>query len=86
MAARTRKIRHDGETRAKIQATLIIGRFQDCVEGKIELSAAQVSCGKVLLDKSLPNLQSTDNTNTHEVGDTLAQIIMSRVNGKTRTK
>lgn len=56
MAARVRKIRHDDETRAKIQAALIINRFQDCVNGKVELDAQQVSCGKALLAKVLPDL------------------------------
>lgn len=60
MAARTRKIRHDDETRAKIQAGVIINRFQKCVMGEIELTSQQVSCGKALLDKVLPNLQATE--------------------------
>lgn len=60
MAARTRKIRHDDETRAKIQAAQIINRFQKCLMGEIELSSQQVSCGKSLLDKVLPNLQATE--------------------------
>lgn len=59
MAARTRKIKHDDETRAKIQAALIINRFQDCLAGKISLDAQQVSCGKALLNKVLPDLAST---------------------------
>ena len=57
-----KKIRHDDETRAKIQAALIIRRFMECVEGKVELSATQVTCGKALLDKVLPDLASTDMT------------------------
>ena len=59
MAARTRKIRHDDDTRAKIQAALIIKRMQDCISGKIVLDAQQVSCAKALLNKVLPDLQST---------------------------
>ena len=58
MPARTRKIRHDDETRSKIQAALIINRFQDCLSGKITLDAQQVSCGKTLLAKVLPDLQA----------------------------
>jgi hypothetical protein len=59
MAARTRKILHDDETRAKIQAAQIINRFQQCLEGTITLDAQQVSVGKALLNKVLPDLQST---------------------------
>ena len=42
MAAR-RKIRHDEQTRAKIQAALIIRRLMDNIMGKVELNAVQVS-------------------------------------------
>ncbi len=59
MAARVRKIRHDDETRAKIQAAQIINRFQKCIDGEITLDAQQVSCGKTLLNKVLPDLSST---------------------------
>lgn len=59
MAARTRKIKHDDQTRSKIQAAQIINRFQACLMGKIELNRSQVSCGNTLLNKVLPDLQST---------------------------
>ena len=59
MAARTGKIRHDEETRAKIQAAQIINRFHKCLMGEIQLDAQQVSCGKSLLNKVLPDLQSS---------------------------
>lgn len=62
MAARTTKIRHDDETRMKIKAAMIINRFQDCVEGKVTLDAQQVSCGKALLNKILPDLSNTELT------------------------
>lgn len=62
MAARVHKIRHDDETRAKIQAAQIINRFTKCVNGEIELTAQQVSCGKTLLDKVLPDLKATELT------------------------
>lgn len=58
MAARVNKIRHDEETRAKIQASQIINRFMSCLNGEVELSPAQVSAGKTLLNKALPDLQS----------------------------
>lgn len=76
MAPRVRKIRHDEETRAKIQTTQIINRFQACVMGKVELSPAQVRAGKALLDKALPNLQAVDLTaeHTHDVSDPLKEL------------
>lgn len=57
--ARSRKIMHDEDTRQRIQAALIINRLTDCLNGKVELSAQQVTCGKTLLAKVLPDLQST---------------------------
>lgn len=59
MAARTRKIRHDAETRAKISASMLIRRMSECVEGKIKLNPEQVSCAKALLLKVMPDLSST---------------------------
>lgn len=58
MAERVRKIRHDDETRAKIQAAQIINRFMSCVNGDIELTPSQVSAGKTLLNKVLPDMQA----------------------------
>lgn len=60
MAARSTKIRHDEDTRKKIQAAQIINRFQKCINGEIELDAQQVSCGKALLNKILPDLKAVD--------------------------
>lgn len=62
MAARSRKIRHDDETRAKIQAAQIINRFTQCLMGEVTLDAQQVSCGKALLAKILPDLQAVDHS------------------------
>lgn len=87
MAARTTKIRHDQETRKKIQAAQIINRLTQCVMGEVELTAAQVSAAKTLLDKSLPSLQSveSDNTHKHDVSDRLLTL-MKAIDGRTRTK
>lgn len=60
MAARTRKIRHDDNTRAKIKASMIINRLTDCLNGKVALDAQQVSCGKTLLNKVLPDLSAVE--------------------------
>lgn len=69
MAARKRKILHDEETRSRIQASVIIRRFMDCLEGKITLDPTQVSVGKALINKVLPDLsaiqQQTETTITY---------------------
>ena len=70
MAARIKKLLHDDETRARIQAAAIINRFQDCLDGKVVLDAQQVSVGKSLLNKVLPDLSSTTLK-----GDTEAPIV-----------
>lgn len=75
MAARKRKIRHDDETRAKIQAAQIINRMQSCVMGEIALDAQQVSCAKSLLNKVLPDLSHNENENTHDVSDPLLELL-----------
>lgn len=56
MAARIRKIRHDDDTRAKIQAAYYINRLHNHIIGKEAMSDSQIKAAKILLDKSLPNL------------------------------
>lgn len=75
MPARTRKIRHDDETRAKIQAAQIINRMQKCVDGEIALDAQQVSCAKALLNKVLPDLTYNENENRHGLSDPLQDLL-----------
>jgi len=60
MPPRIKKIRHDDETRAKIQAAQIINRLHGCVMGEVALDAQQVSAAKTLLAKVLPDLQSVE--------------------------
>lgn len=67
MPARIRKIRHDDETRAKIQAAAIIRRLHLHVEGKLDLTPTQVSAAKLLLGKVLPDLVAADITADHTV-------------------
>lgn len=55
MAARKLRTRHQDDIRAKIQASVVIERLTRHVKGELELSPAQVSSAKVLLDKSLSN-------------------------------
>lgn len=60
MAARANKIRHDEDTRSKIQAAMIINRLSDHIVGKIEMDVSQVSAAKVLLNKVLPDLKAVE--------------------------
>ena len=85
MPARVNKIRHDDETRKKIQAAQIINRLQSGFNGDIELTTNQVSIAKMLLAKVLPDLTSVDmNANVeHEVGSELKSLLES-INGRTR--
>jgi hypothetical protein len=83
MAARTKKIRHDDETRAKIQAAMIIDRLQKGLKGEIDLNAQQVSIGLGLLRKVLPDLAQTDMNATHDVSDPLRQLLRN-IDGRTR--
>ena len=59
MAARTTKIRHDENTRAKIQTSQIVNRLTAHVLGSVEMSPSQVSAGLGLLKKTLPDLANT---------------------------
>jgi hypothetical protein len=66
MAPRTVKIRHDEETRAKIQASQLINRLQDHVFGSVDVSSSQMKAIEILLKKSLPDLQSVELTGNQD--------------------
>jgi hypothetical protein len=57
MAARLNR-RHQDSVRAKIQASQIINRLYDNLEGKVELSSGQIKSAEILLSKSIPSLQN----------------------------
>ena len=59
MAARIRK-QHQDEVRAKIQASQLVNRLQNCVDGKVELSTVQVRAAQALLNKVLPDLKAVE--------------------------
>lgn len=50
----------------KIQATSIMNRLNDCVEGKVELSPQQVKAAAILLKKIVPDLSRTDINAEHK--------------------
>ena len=67
MAARTRKLRHDDETRAKIQTSQLVNRLTDHVLGEVELSATQVTAALGLLRKTLPDLAAVEHSGEVDV-------------------
>jgi hypothetical protein len=62
MAPRTVKLRHDTETRAKIQTSQLLNRLNDHVFKKVKLSATQLRAIEVLLRKTLPDLSAVQHT------------------------
>lgn len=68
MAAR-KKLVHDDNTRLKIKTSQLINRLTSHVDGKIEMSATQVSAALGLLKKSLPDLAAQHTT--QDTGKTL---------------
>lgn len=58
MAARVNKIRHDEETRAKIQASQLINRLQEYALNGGDLDAQRIKAIEVLLKKTLPDLSA----------------------------
>lgn len=61
MAARSKK-EHDALTRQKIQTSQLINRLMDHALGKCEMSNTQVQAARILLGKTLPDLQAHEHT------------------------
>lgn len=59
MAARSRRIRHDDNTRAKIQASQLVNRLTKHALGEVDMTASQVNAATTLLRKVLPDLAAT---------------------------
>ncbi|HYF57204.1 MAG TPA: hypothetical protein VEA41_23345 [Salinarimonas sp.] len=60
MAARKRKIRHDENTRDKIQASQIVNRLTKHILGEVDMPASAVSAALGLLKKVMPDLSSAE--------------------------
>ena len=58
MAPRTVKIRHDEETRAKIQTSQLLNRLNDHIFADADVSATQMKAIEILLRKTLPDLSA----------------------------
>lgn len=54
--------RHQDMVREKIRSSHIINRLTDHVDGKVELSASQVTAALGLLKKCIPDLAAVDHT------------------------
>jgi len=52
------KIRHDEETRAKIQTSQLLNRLNDHVFADADVSATQMKAIEILLRKTLPDLSA----------------------------
>ncbi|MBX3543252.1 hypothetical protein [Chelatococcus sp.] len=76
MAARTRKIRHDDQTRAKIQTSQLVNRLTDHILGKVEIPPSAVTAALGLLKKTLPDLASVEHSGemTFKHEDVLEQL------------
>lgn len=68
MATRLRK-RHQDDIRTKIKVSNIIDRLEKHVAGEIELSSAQVTSARILLDKTMSNAPTLTENETTVSGD-----------------
>lgn len=65
MAARNRKGLSES-TRDKIQTSMLVNRLIDHSLGKCDMSSTQVHAAKILLNKTLPDLQSIQHSGDKE--------------------
>lgn len=59
MPARNRKGLSEN-TRLRIQTTMIVKRLESHLLGEVEMSSTQIRAAEILLNKTLPNLQSIE--------------------------
>lgn len=62
MAARTNKPLHDDRTKERIRASQLLNRLNDFVNGKCELTPAQVQAAKIIIGKVIPDLKAIEHT------------------------
>ena len=65
MAANRRKP-YPQVARDRINTGILLNRLQDHVVGKAEMSSTQVQAAKVLLNKTLPDLQAVQHSGPNE--------------------
>ena len=64
MAARKRPLTQPkvDEMRRRIQSTLLLKRLEQHSLGETEMTPSQIQAARILLDKTIPNLQSVEMT------------------------
>ena len=82
MAARNR-VGLSEYTRQRIQSTVLVKRLSDHAVGKCEMSATQVQAARILLGKSLPDLQAIEHSGK-DGGAIVNKIEVALVHGQGR--
>lgn len=62
MAARSKRVKVDGNWREKIRISMLLNRLEKHALGQLEMSATQIKATEVLLRKSLPDLTAIELT------------------------
>lgn len=62
MAARINKPLHDDKTKERIRASQLLNRLNDFVNGKCELSPAQVQAARIIIGKVIPDMKAIEHT------------------------
>lgn len=76
MAGRKAGFRHNEDTRAKIQASMLINRLESHVQANEPiLDASQVNAAKALLNKVLPDLKAVELSGQGENGEIVFQTV-----------
>lgn len=73
MAARLKKF-HQDEVRTKIQTSQLINRLTDHALGKIPMEPTQVQAIRILLGKTLPDLQAIAHEGSGDNGEFIHRI------------
>ena len=79
MAARLNP-RHSEMVRQKIQASAIIHRLQQHVQGKVEMTGTQVTAALGLLDRSVPKLSTVQHVGDSESDPIKTSLTITFVN------
>lgn len=85
MAARTLRPFHQEEVKAKIQASQLINRLQNHIDGKIEMTPTQVDAAKFLLNKRLGNAATEINLGGQSDNPLVTKIITEIVSSGDKT-
>lgn len=80
MAAR-KHLSHSDKTRERIKTSMLINRLQSFVEGKVELTAPQVTAALGLIKKTTPDLQAVSLEGPGENGEHFAHVVFKGLNG-----